>query len=187
MPTRSWPIGIALLGNVIVASATYALRGWNVAGAHAAARNTARFSVLWFMAGLAAPGLARLLMSLADEVRLIQAFLAAHLVHFATVTALIVTFEGRHLREHPGQAATVIIMGSGLTLLAGLTATPRSSKPYTIIHRIALYSVFLLFFLAFVHNPVKPLRLIALALGLAFLVRISSRFLYGRERVPQAA
>ena len=37
------PVWLAIAGNVVVALCTYAVVGWNEAGGHAAARNTARF------------------------------------------------------------------------------------------------------------------------------------------------
>ena len=174
MLARNKLIWMAVMGNVIVAATTYALRGWNAAGAHAAARNTARFSVLWFMVGFAAPGLVHLQPEFFSPPRLMQAFFSAHLVHFVTVAALLMTFEGQHITQHPGQAVLVILFGAGLTFITGLTATPRPSQLYTVAHRIALYAVFLIFFLAFAHHPAKPLRLFAVGLGVALLCRLSS-------------
>src|SRR5580704_17137642 len=96
----SRPIWIALVGNVIVAATTLGLLGWNGASAHAAARNTARFSMLWLALGFAAPGLVRFVKALPEEARLIQAFLAAHVVHFAVVVLLHLTFEPRPPAQH---------------------------------------------------------------------------------------
>ena len=45
-----------------------------------------RFSVMWLTVGFAAPGLVRFVRALPAEARLIQAFVSAHLVHFATVS-----------------------------------------------------------------------------------------------------
>jgi hypothetical protein len=50
---------IAVAGNGMVVCLSWAWYGWNMVGVQVAARNTARFSALWFMAGFAAPGLVR--------------------------------------------------------------------------------------------------------------------------------
>jgi hypothetical protein len=169
----SRPIWIALVGNVIVAGATLGLLGWNGASAHAAARNTARFSMLWLAVGFAAPGLLRFVKALPEEARLIQAFLAAHLVHFAVVALLLVTFDARHFAQHRFQAVLVIAIGFGLTLTAGLTATPRASRLYSATHSVALYTVFLIFLAAFTTNPRWPWRLMAIPLLLTLLLRVT--------------
>jgi hypothetical protein len=173
--TSRTPIWIAIAGNCVVTIATVALRGWSSAGVHAAARNTARFSVLWLMVGFAAPGLVRWLRGLPSEARLIQAFTAAHGVHFAVVALLHASFEYAHVAQHPVQAAATMLVGFTIVMTAGFTVTPRVSRLYTVIHQIALYTVFLLFLAAFSLNPVKPLRGLAVFLGLALLVRLTSR------------
>ena len=169
----SRPIWIALAGNVIVAATTLGLLGWNGASAHAAARNTARFSMLWLAVGFAAPGLLRFVKALPEEARLIQAFLAAHAVHFAVVVLLLVTFEARHLAQHRLQAMLVLALGFGLALTAGLTATPRASRLYSAAHSVALYAVFLIFLVGFATNPRWPWRLMVIPLMLALLFRVT--------------
>jgi hypothetical protein len=185
MPSRT-PIWIATAGNCVVAATTLALRGWSSAGVHAAARNTARFSMLWLMVGFAAPGLVRWLRGLPSEARLIQAFTAAHAVHFAVVALLLATFESAHIAKHPGQAALSVLGGFTIVMAAGFTAAPRVSRLYTVIHQIALYAVFLLFLAAFSFNAVKPLRVLAVFLGLALLLRLTSRLTGWSERVRTA-
>lgn len=165
---------IAAASNLAVAVTTLAIRGWNAGGAHAAARNTARFSCLWFVAAFAAPGLARMVRGLPAGARLAQAFVAAHLVHFAVVTALIASFERAHLAQKPGQSAAVLLIGFSVVVGVGITATPRTSRLYTGVHRVTLYLVFLIFFLAFAHNAVKPVRLLAVFLALALLSRLAA-------------
>lgn len=165
-------LAAAAASNIGVAAATLVTRGWNAAGAHAAARNTARFSCLWFVAAFAAPGLARLVRGLPAGARLVQAFVAAHLVHFATVAALIAAFERAHLAEQPGQAAAILLIGFSVVVGAGITALPRPWRVYSAIHQVTLYLIFLIFFLAFARNAVKPLRLLAVLLACALLVRL---------------
>lgn len=170
MSTR--PIWIAFVGNILVAGATLGLLGWNGPAMHVAARNTARFSMLWFATGFAAPGLLHFVKGLPDEARLIQAFLAAHVVHFSVVALLLSTFDTHHFMQHRLQGLLVITVGLGLTLAAGLTATPRASRLYSAIHRVALYAVFLLFLVAFSANPRPAWRLMAIPLVLALLLRV---------------
>lgn len=165
-------LGTAAASNTAVALATLAARGWNAPGAHAAARNTARFSCLWFLVAFAAPGMARLARGLPAGARLVQAFVSAHLVHFATVAALIAAFERAHLAEKPGQSAAILLIGFSVVVGAGLTAIPRPSRLYSAVHQVTLYLIFLIFFLAFARNAVKPLRLLAVLLACALLLRL---------------
>jgi len=167
-------LGMAAASSLGVAVTTLAIRGWNSGGAHAAARNTARFSCLWFVAAFAAPGLARLVHGLPAGARLVQAFVAAHLVHFAVVAALIASFERAHLAQKPGQSAAVLLIGFSLVVGLGITATSRTSRLYTAVNRGMLYLIFLIFFFAFVHNAVKPVRLLAVLLALALLSRLAT-------------
>ncbi len=179
------PMCSALAVNVAIAAATYALRGWSVGGAHAAARNTARFSAVLFVLAFAAPGLARLIQRLPSETRLVQSFFAAHIVHFAAVTLLLALFEQQHVMHNPVRSAVVILIGFGLVATAGLTARPRNSPLHTAAHKIALYAVFLIFFLAFVGNPIVPVRVIALALVLALALRLGSGFRFYRVKTAE--
>jgi hypothetical protein len=165
---------VAVGTNIVVAVATLAVRGWNAPGAHAAARNTARFSCLWFVVAFAAPGLSRWLRALPAGERLVHAFVAVHLVHFAVVAALIASFERAHLAQKPGSSVAILLIGFSLVVGAGLTATSRSSPLYTWAHRVTLYLIFVIFFLAFAPNPVKPLRLMAVPLLLALVLRLTA-------------
>lgn len=169
-----WLLSIAAASNLSVAVATIALHGWNASGAYAAARNTARFSSVWFMVSFAAPGLSRLVRGLPAAARLVQAFVAAHLVHFAVVAALIASFERAHLLQKPLASAAILVFGFSLVVGAGLTATARGSRYYIVLHTLTLYVLFLIFFLAFAPNAVKPLRLMAIPLALALLLRLTS-------------
>ena len=63
MSTRTVILSAAA-SNLVVVAAAYAVHGWNAAGAHAAARNSARLSALWFALAFAAPGLVRFFRSL---------------------------------------------------------------------------------------------------------------------------
>lgn len=167
-------LGIAAASNLGVAVTTLAIRGWNAGGAHAAARNTARFSSLWFAVALAAPALARLFRGLPAGARLAQAFVAAHLVHFAVVAALIASIESAHLAQQPGRSAAILLIGFSLVAGLGVTATAQASRFYTAVHGGLLYLVFLIFFLAFAHNAVRPVRMLAVVLAGALLLRLAA-------------
>jgi hypothetical protein len=176
-------LSIAAASNLSVALATLAFRGWNAAGAHAAARNTARFSSLWFLVAFAAPGLSRLIRELPAGARLVQAFVAAHLVHFAVVAALIASFGRAHLVQKPVASAAILVFGFSLVVGAGLTATARGSRYYIALHTFILYALFLIFSLSFAQNAVRPLRLMAVALALALLLRLTSGWTFYTARV----
>jgi hypothetical protein len=184
MTTRV-PIWLAIAGNALVASATYFFCGWNIAAAHAAARNTARFSALWFMVAFAAPGLVRFVRALPDETRLVQSFFAAHVIHFASVALLLARFETAHVSDHPIRAAAVILIGFGIVTVAGLTAAARESRLYTTIHKIAVYAVFFIFVVAFANNRVPALRSIAVGLEIALVLRLTSRMKFYRVKTAE--
>jgi hypothetical protein len=172
------PIRMATIGNLAVTAVTLVLGGWAAGGAHAAARNTARFSALWFMAGLAAPGLGRWVRGMPAEARMIQAFVAAHLVHFATVAALLLAFEAAHLRHHPAQAAATVLGGFALVAAMGLMASPQASRLHTIFRRLLLSVIFFIFLVAFLRDVFKPLRVLAVGLVLALMVRLSGSWTF---------
>lgn len=170
---RVRPIWVALAVTLTAAGLTYSLEGWAAAGAHAAARNTARISALCFIVAFAAPGLANWFTQMPSYARLVQAFFAAHSVHFVTVMYLIAWLERTRLISKPGSSAAVILIGAGLVVAAGLTASSETRQSRW-IHEISMYAVFLLFFLAFVHNRVFVLRFYAVVLGIALLIRLSA-------------
>jgi hypothetical protein len=181
------PICMALAGSCALAAAVYALFGWNVAGAHAAARYTARFSLIWFTVGFAAPGLRRIVRSLPDETRLVQSFFAAHLVHFATVGLLLAMFERGRVVQNPIAVGATVLIGASAVIATGLTAMPRASRLYVGIHGVALYTVFLIFFIAYARHPIKPMRLLAVALGIALLLRLTSHLTLYSARAGTAS
>lgn len=177
------PIGIAVAGNCVVAAATYVVLGWTAFGAHAAARNTARFSFAWFVVAFAAPALARFVRNLPPEATLICSFLGAHVVHFATVLSLLVGFDFARVAEHPGRMAAVVGIGFSIVVLTALTASPRRSLLYTAVHKVTLYAVFMIFFAGYIRYPVKPLRALSVVLGLALILRLVSGLTLWQRRV----
>ena len=141
-------------------------------GAHAAARNTARFSALCCAAALASPAVFRIFHR-DTESQLILTFVAAHVVHFLTVAALLFSFERTHIAARPSQSAAVIAVGS--SLIVGLGVTAAAARPLGMtIRSLTLYGASLVFFLAFFHHSVRPLRAIAALLVVALLLRLTS-------------
>lgn len=166
-------IYLAATTNIITAMATFAIRGWNDAAAHAAARNSARFAAVWFLLAFAAPGLLRFTRRLPSAAALLRAWFAAHLVHFATVAILLAAFERSHITQHPARAAVTVLIGAGVVFGAALTGSSHS-RAAVVVHNISLYAVFTLFTLAFAHNRVMALRFLAVALGLALILRLTA-------------
>jgi hypothetical protein len=165
----------AAIVNCIVVLLTLAIQGWSSTGLHAAARNSARISAIWFVIAFAAPGLVRFVRGLPSVTTLLWvAWFAAHLVHFATVAILLASFERPHIAQHPGQTVLVVLIGSSLVFGTALTAASHSPVP-TVIHSISLYTVFGIFTLAFTRNRVPSLRLLAVALALALVLRLTPR------------
>jgi hypothetical protein len=164
---------IAVAGNAIVVCLSWAWYGWNMGGVHLAARNTARFSALWFMAGFAAPGLVRWGRAWPAEAALLQGFVAAHMVHYASVLAVL-AFDPAHLLHHPLTAGVAIAGGFLLVLGLGLTGKRPASKLDRYLHRFLLYAIFLVFLAGLGNDRFRPFRTLAAGLGLGLMVRLSS-------------
>ena len=186
MSTRTVVLSAAA-SNVIVVTATCVVHGWNAAGAHAAARNSARLSALWFALAFAAPGLTRLLRGLPAPATFVYSFFAAHCVHFVTVAVLLTTFDFLHVMQNPARAVAVVLGGFALVLLAAGTATPSAPWTYRYLHRTALYAIFLIFFFAFARHSSKPLRALAAVLALSLFLRLASDLKLYSSRVKSAA
>lgn len=170
--SKRMPILFALVANLVIAAITVGLLRWNSAGAHAAARNTARFSALCCAAALTSPAVSRIFRSQCEST-LIYAFVAAHTVHFVTVAALLFTFEAAHLAERAAQSVAVIAAGSSLIL--GLALAASAARPLgRAIRSLTLYAASLIFLLAFFHHPVRPVRAVAVMIGIALVIRLAS-------------
>ena len=164
----------AAIANCMVALVTLRVWGWNPAGFHAAARNSARFSAMWFAIAFAAPGLTRFVRGLPSGTTFLRAWFAAHLVHFASVAILIATFERTRVADHPGQTVLVVLFGSSIVIGAALTIASHS-RLGAVIHNVLLYVVFGIFMLAFVRDPAAWLHVLAAALVLALALRVTAR------------
>jgi hypothetical protein len=161
----------AIAANVIAAAASYAMFGWTGIGAHVAARWTARFSVLMFIAALAQPGLTRWMATLPSYATLLHTFVAAHCVHFAAVATVLFLDKDNHFVKNPGPAAAIIGIGFSVVIISGLTAARRSTLA-KVVNEIATLFVFGIFFLAFARHHFMPLRAISVLLVIALILRI---------------
>lgn len=163
----------AAMANALMALATFAIRGWNSAAAHEAARISARFAAVWFLIAFAAPGLVRFTRRLPTATVLLWSWFAAHLVHFAIVAIILAAFERAQLVQHPARTLIVLLIGAGVVFGAAL-ATLSHSRAAMVVQNVSLYAVFMLFTLAFAHNRVIALRFLAVALGLALILRLNA-------------
>jgi hypothetical protein len=164
-------LAIVVLSNCLIIGVSFAALGWNVQGAGSAARNTARFAIVFFLLGFAAPGLRRWLHSYPEPSVLIQAFVAALMVHFASVILLHGFFLSQSLHISVSEVAVVGI-GFFIVASAGMTANPHPQRRfYNAVHRFALYAIFLILAADYLQHPVKPLRLIAIPVLLSLLLR----------------
>lgn len=169
------PIWLAIAGNVVVALCTYVVVGWNSAGGHAAARNTARFSFLWFVFGFAVPGLMRLYGAIPSGTRTIQAFVSAHMVHYGAVLTMGYLAADSILRKLNIGSMLFVAIGFLLVLMVGITSNPHSSRNYQRLHVFLLYIVFLIFLIAYGKHPDHLLRFLLIPLLAALVMRWSSR------------
>jgi hypothetical protein len=156
--------------NLVVILLCFAVYGINAAGAGAAARNTARFAICFFLVGFAAPGIRKWLPWYPQPATLIHAFVAAQMIHFCSVIALHTKFAGEPLQLGLPQIA-VILVGFSIVLGVGLTSMPSQSRVYNGAHVVFLYLIWLILAADYPQHPVKPLRLVAIPVVLALVLR----------------
>jgi hypothetical protein len=161
----------AAVGNVLVIAGCFAMYGWNAEGAGVATRSTARFAICFFLAGFAAPGLRRWMAGYPEAAGLIQAFVAAQMVHFCAVIALHTKFAAEPVHLGAPQIAAVLI-GFSIVLGTGITATPRlQSKIVRRGHLVLLYIVWLILVIDYAEHPATELRLVAIVVVIALVLR----------------
>ena len=157
--------------NVVVIVLCFVVYGMNVEGAGAATRNTARFAICFFLAGFAAPGIRKWLPCYPQPATLIHAFVAAQMVHFFSVIVLHTKFAAAPLQLGVPEIA-VVLVGFSIVVGAGLTAARATqSRISSHVHVVLLYLIWLILATDYPQHPVKPLRLIAIPVGLALVLR----------------
>ena len=163
-----WKCAFAAAGaNCIVLALSLARYGTLVGGG-AAARNTARFAALIFLAAFAAPGLRRWL-RFPEPAFLIMAYVAAQLVHYAAVALLHTVFAPIRITLGVPQVA-IVMFGFSLTMLMAFTAASRN-KVAAALHKVTLYIVFLILAADYSSHPVKSMRLVAIPIFAALALR----------------
>jgi len=166
-----WLLLAAIIGNCLVVGLSFAVFGWNAEGAGVATRSTARFAIAFFLVGLAAPGLKRWIRWFPDPFGLIQAFVAAQMIHFACVALLHTLFAPERFHLSLGEIVITVI-GFSLVMAAGATAVPRPGlRFYGFAHVLTLYIIFLILAADYREHPVKILRLMLIPVLLAMLLR----------------
>jgi hypothetical protein len=164
----------------------FAIFGINAEGAGSATRNTARFAIVFFLVGFAAPGLANLIVSLPKTSSLIYAFVAAQMVHFGSVVALH-TFFAKQPLDLSVPLIAIIAGGFALVVAAGLTVDPHSQyRFYSIVHIFAMYGIFLILAADYLQHPVKPLRVIAVPVLASLLLRHLPRWRQSVSKITAA-
>jgi hypothetical protein len=168
----NWKLLIApALSNIFIIVLCFVLYGMNAEGAGAATRSTARFAICFFLAGFAAPGLRKWLSWYPPPAPLIQAFVAAQLVHFCSVILLYTTFGAEPQRLDAPQVV-IVVVGFSIVLGVGLTA---SLRPQTRIRSAAYvvlqYVIWLILAADYTKHPIKTLRLVAIPVFFALVLR----------------
>ena len=164
-------LAFAAIANCAIIVASFATLGLNEPGAGAATRFTARFAIVFFLIGFAAPGLRKWLVGFPDGSLWMQAFVIAQFVHFAAVILLHTAFAEHGLHLGIGEGAIVL---AGFTAVAGVGLTAISSPGHRIpsaIHIFLIYVILLILGADYSQHPIKPLRWMLLPIIVAFLLR----------------
>jgi hypothetical protein len=159
---------LAAVGDLLVGIASLAVHGFTAAAAGSATRNTARFAILFLLTGFAAAGLRRWFPALTDSANLVRAYMAAQFVHFGFVINLHTVFADR-LGIGFAQVA-ISLLGFSLVAATGLTAGA-VTRAGTIIHTVLLYINWLILAADYPQHPVKHMRLVAIPVFFAMIVR----------------
>ena len=176
---RNWKLAVAAASaNCVVIAASLGLLSWTAGGGGAAARNSARFAALIFLAGFAAPGLRRWV-RFPQPATFIGAYVAAQMVHFSAVALFHGVLSKEPLKIGVPQVA-VVLFGFSLTCLMGVTATS-SARLGAIAHRVTLYIVFVILAADYSSHPIKSMRMFAVPVFAALAIRQL------RQRTPDFA
>jgi hypothetical protein len=162
----------AAFSNVLIIGICFAINGMNAEGAGVATRSTARFAICFFLAGFAGPGLRKWLPWYPDTANLIQAFVAAQMVHFCAVIALHTKFAAEPL-QLGGPEIAITLVGFSIVLGVGITAPLRRQSHilYRAAHRVLLYMIWLILVADYARHPIKPLRFVATLVVIALVLR----------------
>jgi hypothetical protein len=164
----------------IAAVAAFALGGWSLAAAPAAARSTARVAAVFFLLAFAAPGLGRFVSRLPSEAALIRAYLAAQAIHYCAVLSVLAF----HVSAGTVRASSLAKMPLGLLPTIGLALTARVREPtrrQRVLQAAVLHVNFVIYAVVYLLHPNRPLRLAAIPLFAALALRyLPALFLSGQ-------
>jgi hypothetical protein len=167
--------------NSVLLISSLLIYGWSESGGGAAARTTARFAVVIFLCALASPGLRRW-MSFPEPPKLVLAYCAAQMVHYASVALLHgVLSQSAFILGLPQIA--VVLAGFSLTLVMAATSLSKGRLPAA-LHKVTLYIVFLILAADYSSHPIKWMRLAAIPVFAAMVLRHVPRT---RETTPRSA
>jgi hypothetical protein len=158
----------AALGDLLVGIGSLAIHGFTVAAAGSATRNTARFAICFLLTGFAAPGLRKWFEGFPDPTNLIRAYMAAQFVHFAFVINLHTTFADSIQIGIP--QIVISLLGFSLVAVTGYTASA-GSRVGVRIHTVLLYINWLILAADYSKHPIKFMRLAAIPVFLALILR----------------
>jgi hypothetical protein len=168
---------LALAGNAILAGATYAYYGWKGVGTAVAARNTARFSAIVFIAVFVARKSEKWGK---DFVALVTAFVAAHYFHFVTVIV-------HHWVGVPGGLHRLFVKGWPAPVI-GFTLTTLALVRWPKVNALAMYLLWLSFTLALATNiKVHPLTETPLVLGVSIAMIVHLKQIFANRGTASAA
>lgn len=158
----------AALGDLSVGILSFAVHGFNEAGAGSATRNTARFAICFLLVGFAAPGLKSWWPAFTEPANLIRAYMAAQFVHFAFVINLHTLFADRVEIGLP--QIIISLLGFSLVAATGFTATAITRAGIR-INTVLLYINWLILAADYSQHPIRFMRLAAIPVFLALILR----------------
>jgi hypothetical protein len=156
------------IGNLLVGFGSLAVHGFTTASAGSATRNTARFAILFLLAGFAAPGLRKWFLPFDQASNLIVAYMAAQFVHFAFVINLHTAFAD--MSEIGLPQIAISLLGFSLVAATGFTAAAMT-KAGVRLHTVLLYINWLILALDYPQHPSRHMRLVAIPVFLALILR----------------
>ncbi len=159
---------LAALGDLSVGLLSFVVHGFTTAGAGSATRNTARFAICFLLTGFAAPGLRKWWPTFTEPANLIRAYMAAQFVHFAFVINLHTTFADSIQIGLP--QIVISVLGFSLVAATGYTASAET-RAGVIINSVLLYINWFILAADYSKHPVKMMRLAAIPVFLALLLR----------------
>ena len=163
----------AVVLNLLVFGGCIVAYGWTQFGVGSAARNTARVASVIFLVSFASAGLKRWLPAL-NSIALARAFVAAQLVHYASVIMLHEKFGV----APPLNSVKMIAFSTGGLLLAviyGLTIEDKGGRLVPSLNRLCAYLMFLIYAANYSQHKVHALRWMSVLVVASLVLRWMER------------